>query len=102
MNIEQSIKPSTAFSKLLELRNSTNIEQSLKPCPLCGKKVQISLYGDYELQCYKIHGKGRMSKENACSCKLFLESKPFDTESITDKELEKILNDLIKAWNRRA
>jgi hypothetical protein len=76
-----------------------NIEQSLKPCPLCGKPVQVALCGDYERQWYTvIRGKDK----DSCQCRISFESRSFDPELASD-EVKKIIElEMIDNWNTRA
>jgi hypothetical protein len=75
-----------------------SIEQSLKPCPLCGKSVQVALCGDFERQWYTItRGKG----DNGCKCRIFFESKSFDPELTDEESMKKIELQMIDDWNRR-
>jgi hypothetical protein len=75
-----------------------NIEQSLKPCPLCGKPVQVALCGDYERQYFMVtRGKGK----DGCKCRIFFESKSFDPELETDEDVKKIELEMIDNWNKR-
>jgi hypothetical protein len=76
-----------------------SIEQSLKPCPLCGRPVEISLCGDFERKYYMIT---RSRDKNACKCRLSFTSDSFDPLLATDDERKLIELKMIDDWNRRA
>lgn len=68
----------------------------LKSCPFCGGEVKIALCGDPECGFYWMVTRG--ISNNACTCKVFMQSQLFDDDE--HGEFEK--KQLIKAWNRRA
>lgn len=68
----------------------------LKPCPFCGGEVSIALCGDgFDAWWFITRGHG----ENACKCRLFMESEKFNKDS---EMADFVADDLIAAWNRRA
>ena len=68
----------------------------LNPCPFCGGEVSIALCGDgFDAWWFITRGHG----ENACKCRLFMESEKFNKDS---EMADFIADDLIAAWNRRA
>ena len=78
------------MSELIE-----NFEQ-LKPCPFCGGEVSIALCGDgFDAWWFITRGHG----ENACKCRLFMESEKFNKDS---EMADFVADDLIAEWNRRA
>lgn len=67
-----------------------------KPCPFCGGEVSIALCGDgFDAWWFITRGHG----ENACKCRLFMESEKFNKDS---EMADFVADDLIAAWNRRA
>lgn len=70
--------------------------EKLLPCPLCGGEVSIALCGDgFDAWWFITRGHG----ENACKCRLFMESEKFNKDS---EMADFVAEDLIAAWNRRA
>lgn len=70
----------------------------LKPCPFCGGKVRIAETRDgCQLWWFVTRG----MEKNKCTCRVFMESECFFPETPT-KEKQKMKQDLIEAWNRRA
>ena len=68
----------------------------LLPCPFCGGEVSIALCGDgFDAWWFITRGHG----ENACKCRLFMESEKFNKDS---EMANFVADDLIAAWNRRA
>ena len=68
----------------------------LKTCPFCSGEVKMALCGDPEEGFYWMITRG--ISDNACTCRVFMESQLFDDDE--HGEFEK--KQLIKAWNRRA
>lgn len=67
----------------------------LLPCPFCGGEVSIALCGDgFDAWWFITRGHG----ENACKCRLFMESEKFNKDS---EMADFVADDLIAAWNRR-
>lgn len=67
--------------------------EPLKECPLCNGNVSVSLNGDDESHWFTVtRGHG----DDACHCRLFLESEPF-VEGDGKRELDA----LIELWNTR-
>ena len=70
--------------------------EKLLPCPLCGGEVSIALCGDeFDSWWFITRGHG----ENACKCRLFMESEKFNKDS---EMADFVAEDLIAAWNRRS
>ena len=71
--------------------------RELLPCPFCGGEVSIALCGDgFDIAWWFItRGHG----ENACKCRLFMESEKFNKDS---EMADFVADDLIAAWNRRS
>ena len=69
----------------------------LKPCPFCNKEVSLALFGTKD-QLY--YGITRGIGENACKCRIFMESDLF-SEYASIEEKKSIKLRLIKAWNTR-
>lgn len=69
----------------------------LKPCPFCGKEVSLALFGAKD-QLY--YGITRGIGENACQCRIFMESELF-SEDASIEEKQNIKLRLIKAWCTR-
>lgn len=68
----------------------------LKNCPFCGGEVTIALIGESnDLHWFVTRGTG----ENACKCRVFMESDPFAIGE--EGEGEDKRNNLITAWNTR-
>ena len=68
---------------------------TLKPCPFCGGEVSIALCGDgFDAWWFITRGHG----ENACKCRLFMESEKFNKDS---EMADFVADDLIAAWNSR-
>lgn len=67
----------------------------LKPCPFCGGTVNIARTGDGEVSWFMVT---RGAVENACTCRVFMESEIFYEEEDAANELQR----LREAWNRRA
>ena len=70
----------------------------LKPCPFCGGEVAIALTGCSGIA-HWIITRGR--KENACRCRVFMESKRFIVELNGSFDGSKEREELIERWNRR-
>ena len=69
--------------------------QKLLNCPFCGGEVSIALCGDgFDAWWFITRGHG----ENACKCRLFMESEKFNKDS---EMADIVADDLIAAWNRR-
>ena len=69
--------------------------RGLLPCPFCGGEVSIALCGDgFDAWWFITRGHG----ENACKCRLFMESEKFNKDS---EMADFVADDLIAAWNRR-
>lgn len=69
---------------------------TLKPCPFCGGEVSIALCGDgFDAWWFITRGHG----ENACKCRLFMESEKFNKDS---EMADFVADDLIAAWNSRS
>ena len=71
----------------------------LKPCPFCGGEVRLAKTGDEDNQLIWFITRG--VKENACRCRVFMESAPFYVDDPMEHK-RKLKNELIEAWNRRA
>lgn len=71
----------------------------LKPCPFCGGQVRIAVTGFHSQKCMFITRGVDESKKN-CTCNLFMESKGYSSSS-PDNKVEKIKEELVKAWNKR-
>ena len=72
------------------------MSETLLPCPFCGGEVSIALCGDgFDAWWFITRGHG----ENACKCRLFMESEKFNKDS---EMADFVADDLIAAWNRRA
>lgn len=71
----------------------------LKPCPFCGGEVKIAIKGYGKEKCMFITRGISRTKRN-CKCRVFMEGEPYRTDE--GCSLEKIRNDLVEAWNRRA
>ena len=72
------------------------MSNTLLPCPFCGGEVSIALCGDgFDAWWFITRGHG----ENACKCRLFMESEKFNNDS---EMADFVADDLIAAWNRRA
>ena len=70
--------------------------RGLLPCPFCGGEVSIALCGDgFDAWWFITRGHG----ENACKCRLFMESEKFNKDS---EMADFVADDLIAAWNRRS
>ena len=68
----------------------------IEKCPFCGGEVSIALCGDgFDAWWFITRGHG----ENACKCRLFMESEKFNKDS---EMADFVADDLIAAWNRRA
>jgi hypothetical protein len=68
----------------------------IEKCPFCGGEVSIALCGDgFDARWFITRGHG----ENACKCRLFMESEKFNKDS---EMADFVADDLIAAWNRRA
>ena len=73
-----------------------SMDKTLLPCPFCGGEVSIALCGDgFDAWWFITRGHG----ENACKCRLFMESEKFNKDS---EMADFVADDLIAAWNRRA
>ena len=70
----------------------------LKPCPFCGGEVSIALTEHNGFGLWLIT-RGR--KENACSCRVFMESRRFIIELDGSFDGSKEREELIERWNRR-
>ena len=69
---------------------------TIEKCPFCGGEVSIALCGDgFDAWWFITRGHG----ENACKCRLFMESEKFNKDS---EMADFVADDLIAAWNRRA
>ena len=69
--------------------------RELLPCPFCGGEVSIALCGDgFDAWWFITRGHG----ENACKCRLFMESEKFNKDS---EMADFVADDLIAAWNSR-
>lgn len=71
----------------------------LKPCPFCGGEVTIAVTGHKNETCYFITRGNSKTKKN-CKCRVFMDSDIYRKDEGVSKE--KIRNDLVDAWNRRA
>jgi len=72
------------------------MNKTLLPCPFCGGEVSIALCGDgFDAWWFITRGHG----ENACKCRLFMESEKFNKDS---EMADFVADDLIVAWNSRA
>lgn len=72
-------------------------EIKLLPCPFCGGRVGIAIFGYDGEEWYSTT---KIGVENQCTCRMFMESEKFyadDEESVKEKHKQ----DLIKAWNTR-
>ena len=70
----------------------------LKPCPFCRGEVELAKMGDNGRMWWFItRGRG----ENKCRCRVFMESEDFCINDTTEFK-QKIKEELINAWNRRA
>ena len=67
----------------------------LKPCPFCGGVVNIARTSDGESAWFTVT---RGAVENACKCRVFMESEILYDEEKEAEELQR----LVAAWNRRA
>ena len=80
-----------------------NRTTELLPCPICGKKVYIGLYGDGRDYWWMVHG-GMHYDE--CKCRLFMESCKFELEDEAkvdyDERAMSIRGGLVRRWNTRA
>lgn len=70
----------------------------LKPCPFCGGEVSIVLTGHNGFGNWLIT---RGCKENACRCRVFMESKRFIVDLDGNFDGSKEREELIQRWNRR-
>lgn len=70
----------------------------LKPCPFCGGEVSIALTGHNGFGHWLIM-RGR--KENACTCRVFMESNRFIVDLDGNFDGTKEREELIQRWNRR-
>ena len=67
----------------------------LKPCPFCGGEVSIALCGEgFDAWWFIMRGHG----ENACKCRLLMDSEQFNKDS---EIADFVADDLIAAWNSR-
>ena len=80
-----------------------NRTTELLPCPTCGKKVYIGLYGGKPDYWWMVHG-GMHYDE--CKCRIFMESCKFELEDETrvdyDEYAMNIRGGLVRRWNTRA
>lgn len=78
-------------------------ETTLLPCPLCGKKVYVGLYGYERDYWWMVHG-GMHYDE--CKCRLFMESCKFELEDESEVDCDEramnIRGGLIRRWNTRS
>ena len=72
-------------------------ECRLKPCPFCGGEVTIAESGD-DLTKWMFVTRG--NKENACKCRVFMESKPYYSDC-EENDKKSIKRKLINEWNKR-
>ncbi len=70
----------------------------LKPCPFCGGNVKVAKMGDNGHMWWFIT---RGSGENKCRCRVFMESEDFCINDTMEFK-QKLKEELINAWNRRA
>jgi hypothetical protein len=74
----------------------------LKPCPFCGGEVSIGLTGHGNTNWFFVTRGYSKTKKN-CKCRLFMESDRYFLGCLDTKEAkERVMKDLIEAWNRRA
>lgn len=75
-------------------------EIKLRNCPICNKEVSIVQRGYNDTFNYWCVTRGlNENKDLNCKCRLFMESKLFETSDEDDKEKKK--QGLIKIWNTR-
>ena len=73
-----------------------SFKEEINPCPICKGSLSVALMGNESEQWYAIT---RGNDENACTCRLFLESDKFDA-GISHNEKEMIKHRLIQTWNK--
>jgi hypothetical protein len=70
-------------------------KEEIRPCPICNGSLSVALMGDDVEQWFAI----TRGYENACKCRLFLESDKFDA-GISHDEKEAIKHRFIQTWNK--
>ena len=73
---------------------------NLKPCPFCGGEVSIGLKAYAKEGCFFIT-RGNSKIKNNCTCRVFMESEPY-YKCYGSEDAERVKNNLVEAWNRRA